>query len=145
MIKFPRHLLAASRFMILALVAASLTACGESKAPVGDTSGKPLNVLFILSDDQAPDTIAAHGNQAISTPALDGLAETGTSFRYVFSQGSWSGAVCAPSRRMINTGRHLFHTGMDPRKDQQQDYPVMGETFRGAGSQGSAAGLPGHG
>jgi arylsulfatase A-like enzyme len=133
MIIFPEYTVATSRFTILALVAVVLTACGESEVPVGDNSAKPLNVLFILSDDQAPDTIAAHGNQAISTPTLDGLAESGMSFQYVFSQGSWSGAVCAPSRRMINTGRHLFHTGMDPRKDQQQEYPAMGETFRSAG------------
>jgi arylsulfatase A-like enzyme len=133
MSKSPRHRVAASRYIILAFAVALLSACGEGTTDAGDKTGKPLNVLFVLSDDQAPDTIAAHGNQAISTPTLDTLAESGMSFRYVFNQGSWSGAVCAPSRRMINTGRHLFHTGMDPRRDQQQDYPVMGETFRSAG------------
>jgi arylsulfatase A-like enzyme len=133
MSKSPRHRVAASRYIILAFAAALLNACGEGTTDVGDKAGKPLNVLFVLSDDQAPDTIAAHGNQAVSTPTLDTLAGSGMSFMYVFNQGSWSGAVCAPSRRMINTGRHLFHTGMDPRRDQQQDYPVMGETFRSAG------------
>ena len=133
MINFPRYSLAISRFMILAFAAVFLSACGKDTGPVPDQAGKPLNVLFILSDDQAPGTIAAQGGQAISTPALDRLTENGMSFQYVFNQGSWSGAVCAPSRRMINTGRHLFHTGMDPRKDHQQDYPVMGETFRSAG------------
>jgi arylsulfatase A-like enzyme len=133
MSKSPRHRVAASRYIILAFAAALLNACGEGTTDVGDKAGKPLNVLFVVSDDQAPDTIAAHGNQAVSTPTLDTLAGSGMSFMYVFNQGSWSGAVCAPSRRMINTGRHLFHTGMDPRRDQQQDYPVMGETFRSAG------------
>ena len=72
---------------------------------------EPLNILFILTDDQAADTIAAHGNERISTPSIDRLADSGMSFTHVFNQGSWSGAVCAPSRRMINTGRHIYRTG----------------------------------
>jgi len=96
-------------------------------------SEEPLNVLFILTDDQAPYTVSAHGYDQISTPAIDSLAEKGMSFNFVFNQGSWSGAVCAPSRRMINTGRHLYHTGMDPRKKHKADYPTFGESFRAAG------------
>lgn len=34
---------------------------------------------------------------------------------------------------MINTGRDLFHTGMDPRKGEQRAYLYFGETFRAAG------------
>jgi len=116
----------------------SLTACTDSaQTPTKQsTAGSPdklLNVLFILTDDQAPYTVHANGDEQISTPAMDKLAEQGMSFTYVFNQGSWSGAVCAPSRRMINTGRHLYHTGMDPRRDQRQDYPVFGESFKNAG------------
>ncbi|MCP4047436.1 MAG: sulfatase-like hydrolase/transferase, partial [Gammaproteobacteria bacterium] len=79
----------------------------------------PLNILFILTDDQATDTISAHGNERISTPSIDRLADSGISFTHVFNQGSWSGAVCAPSRRMINTGRHIYRTGMGPKDDKQ--------------------------
>jgi arylsulfatase A-like enzyme len=121
------------RTLALVAFAISAGACSDRSADIAESSDKPLNVLFILSDDQAPDTIQAHGNPDISTPSMDTLAEGGMSFTYVFNQGSWSGAVCAPSRRMINTGRHLYHTGMDPRRDEQQDYPVMGESFRAAG------------
>lgn len=119
--------------LLLIAVSTGLGACAREGVEGPTDPAGPPNVLFILSDDQAPNTIAAHGNEHIRTPNLDALAETGMSFNNVFSQGSWSGAVCAPSRRMINTGRHLFHTGMDPRRDQQADYPVMGETFRQAG------------
>jgi arylsulfatase A-like enzyme len=97
----------------------------------------PLNILFILTDDQASDTIAAHGNEHISTPSIDRLADSGMSFTHVFNQGSWSGAVCAPSRRMINTGRHIYRTGMGPKDDKQgadaSDYKLFGEAFRDAG------------
>ena len=101
--------------------------------PLQAQSEEPLNVLFILTDDQAPYTVSAHGYDQISTPAIDSLAESGMSFNFVFNQGSWSGAVCAPSRRMINTGRHLYHTGMDPRKKHKADYTTFGESFRAAG------------
>jgi arylsulfatase A-like enzyme len=112
----------------------SLSACDAPEATSMSEAGEePLNILFILTDDQAPYTVAAHGYEGISTPVVDSLAESGMSFEYVFNQGSWSGAVCAPSRRMINTGRHLYHTGMDPRKEHQADYPTFGESFRAAG------------
>lgn len=98
---------------------------------------KPLNILFILTDDQATDTIGAHGNERIATPSIDRLADAGMSFTHVFNQGSWSGAVCAPSRRMINTGRYLYHTGMGPQEDKQGadagNYKLFGEVFREAG------------
>ena len=112
-----------------------LAACDSQKgaAPETERAEQPLNVLFLLTDDQAPYTVAAHGYDGISTPVVDSLAESGMSFTYVFNQGSWSGAVCAPSRRMINTGRHLFHTGLDPRKPHQADYPTFGETFLAEG------------
>jgi arylsulfatase A-like enzyme len=106
---------------------------------VGSAQGgeKPLNILFILTDDQAADTISAFGNERISTPGIDRLADAGMSFTHVFNQGSWSGAVCAPSRRMINTGRHLYHTGMGPKDDKQgadaKDYKMFGEAFKDAG------------
>ncbi|WNC72815.1 sulfatase-like hydrolase/transferase [Thalassotalea psychrophila] len=100
-------------------------------------SDKPLNVLFILTDDQAIDTIGAHGNNRISTPNINSLAKKGMSFTHVFNQGSWSPAVCAPSRRMINSGRHIFHTGMGPNNHKQgndaKDFKMFGETFKEAG------------
>lgn len=119
--------------LVLALVLGTmLSACTELTGSES-VSDKPINVLLIISDDQAPDTIRALGNEAISTPSIDSLVSDGMSFNYVFNQGSWSGAVCAPSRRMINTGRHLYRTGMDPRIEHKRDYPVIGETFRSAG------------
>lgn len=95
------------------------------------------NILFILTDDQTVDTIGRLGNDAIKTPNIDRLAEQGISFSHAYNQGSWSGAVCAASRRMINTGRHLFHTGMADTKDgkHQQSYPLMGEVLQENGYQ----------
>ena len=63
------------------------------------------NVLFLFADDQRPDTIAAYGNEFIQTPNLDRLASTGFNFRQNYCMGSTHGAVCQPSRAMLNSGR----------------------------------------
>ena len=34
------------------------------------------NILFLLSDDQRPDTIAALGNEIIQTPHIDSLVKS---------------------------------------------------------------------
>jgi len=77
-------------------------AAAETKVP------RP-NILFIFSDDHRPDCIGALDNPHIRTPTLDKLAERGTCFRRAYVMGSMEGAVCAPSRCMIQTGQSLFH------------------------------------
>src|SRR5215471_8146278 len=67
------------------------------------------NILFILADDYRPDCVRALGNRHIKTPNLDRLVQTGMSFSRTYCMGSMEGAVCLPSRCMIQTGRSLFH------------------------------------
>jgi len=66
------------------------------------------NFLFIITDDQAPNTIRALGNTEIITPNLDRLVKQGTTFTHCFNQGSWSGAVCVASRTMLITGQTVY-------------------------------------
>lgn len=87
--------------MAAALAALALGAC-RSQA---DT--RP-NFLFLFADDQRADTIAAWGNPHIRTPHLDRLVEQGFSFRANYNLGANGGAVCIPSRAMVNTGRVYF-------------------------------------
>lgn len=75
--------------------------------------GKP-NVLFILTDDQAVDTIAAAGawdaaGSSTRTPRMDSLYQNGTSFANAYNAGAWHGAVCVASRSMLHSGRFLWH------------------------------------
>ncbi|MGE4618290.1 MAG: sulfatase-like hydrolase/transferase [Planctomycetota bacterium] len=65
------------------------------------------NILWIVSDDQRADTIGALGNDEIQTPSLDRLVRQGIRFTSAYCMGSTSGAVCAPSRYMMMTGRSL--------------------------------------
>lgn len=66
------------------------------------------NILFILSDDQRFDTIAALGNSNIRTPNMDRLVNEGTTFTRAYIMGATQPAVCRPSRAMLMSGRSLF-------------------------------------
>ncbi|MEN6303622.1 MAG: sulfatase-like hydrolase/transferase [Armatimonadia bacterium] len=62
------------------------------------------NILFILSDDQRPDTVRALGNPHIHTPNLDQMAQSGVAFRQTFC----TTPICTPARAEILTGCQSF-------------------------------------
>ncbi len=100
---------------ILAIAVIAAVGCGPAQEPRLDAAQMTTrpNVLFLFADDQRADTIAAWGNPNIRTPNLDRLAAAGFSFRNNYNLGSNSGAVCVPSRAMVNTGRAYFRVPND--------------------------------
>lgn len=64
----------------------------------------PPNILFIVADDQRPDTIHALGNAVIQTPNLDRLSARGV----VFSHAHAAYPICHVSRAEILTGCCAF-------------------------------------
>lgn len=112
------------------LIALGLLPFTGQAATAGDPK-KPLNVLFVVTDDQRFDTIAALGNSEIQTPTLDKLVRRGFTFTNAFCQGSMVGAVCTPSRTMLMTGKSLFRI---PKANiKAYDGPTLGGVFRAAG------------
>jgi arylsulfatase A-like enzyme len=92
------------------------------------------NILFVFSDDQRWDTIAALGNAEINTPNLDRLVERGFHFTNAYCMGSMIGAVCLPSRTMLITGRSLWHIPEDPRSTERPSgIPLLPLALRDAG------------
>jgi len=67
------------------------------------------NVLFILADDQRADALGCSGNPFIKTPNIDRLAETGLHFSNAYIMGGHHGAISAPSRAMLLSGKYLFN------------------------------------
>ena len=68
------------------------------------------NILFILVDDQSPFDLKVYNPKSIQeTPTIDRLASEGMVFDGAYHMGSFSGAVCTPSRYMIMTGRTVWH------------------------------------
>ena len=70
--------------------------------------GRP-NVLLILADDQRADALGCSGNSYIQTPNIDSLAKTGIRFTNAYVMGGHHGAISAPSRAMLLSGKHLFN------------------------------------
>ena len=77
-----------------ALGAAS--ACGPALL-----SKRPTNVVFVLTDDQAPRTLGVYGNHEIRTPVCDRLATEGALLTRAFC----TTPVCSPSRATLLTGQ----------------------------------------
>ena len=67
------------------------------------------NILFIFADDQRADAIGISGNQHIKTPNIDTLAKNGIFFKNAYVMGGHHGAICAPSRAMLLSGKSLFN------------------------------------
>lgn len=86
---------------------AALLCLGAAHGSAGPRQDRP-NILFLFTDDQRADTIAALGNRHIQTPNLDRLARQGFHFRNAYCLGANMGAVCTPSRNMLLSGRAYF-------------------------------------
>src|SRR5262252_7659456 len=110
---------------VLATTALAVLLAGKVWA--ADAPPRP-NVLFLFSDDQRADSIAALGNPHIKTPNLDRLVREGTAFTRAYCMGARQGAVCVPSRAMLMSGRTLFRIHPD-----LQCVPTWPEAFAQAG------------
>lgn len=87
----------------------------EPRTSMGN--GQP-NILWVLTDDQRVDSIAAFNQMIRGTrdaplgpvlsPNVDRLAQMGTTFINTFNQNPG----CAPSRTLMHTGRYSHRTGV---------------------------------
>ena len=67
------------------------------------------NILLIFTDDQRADALGVASNPHIKTPNIDNLAKSGIFFQNSYVMGGHHGAICAPSRAMLLSGKSLFH------------------------------------
>lgn len=97
----------AERRRLLRLGGAAMagTLLGPSAAAVG--KARP-NVLFLMTDQQHIDTIAAAGCGHVHTPNMDRLVKAGTRFDTSYS----TNPVCSPARSSMLTGRPSSETGV---------------------------------
>lgn len=66
------------------------------------------NILFVMTDQQRFDTIAALGNSSIRTPNMDRLVRRGVNFTNAYS----TCPVCMPARYTIRSGSEPTRTGL---------------------------------
>ncbi len=88
----------------LCLVAALNVGVGSTAALSAD---KPMNVIFILTDDQRYDEMGFM-NPILETPNMDRLAAEGVHFKNAFVTTS----LCSPSRASILTGQYMHNHGV---------------------------------
>ena len=70
---------------------------------------KTPNILIIFADDQRADALSIAQNPNIKTPNIDDIAKNGVLFENCYVMGGHHGAICAPSRAMLLSGKSLFH------------------------------------
>ena len=98
---------------------------------------RPPNLLFIHTDQQHFETIRALGCEWISTPNLDRLSRSGTSFDLSYS----ANPVCCPARSCWYTGRTSSETRVvENARPIRADLPDSGQWFRANGYETVYAG-----
>lgn len=94
------------RRSILSLFGAiALILCAALPGPGGAAAARRPNVIFILADDLGYGDLGVYGQQLIRTPNLDRMAAEGMRFTQFYAGAT----VCAPSRAVLMTGRHMGH------------------------------------
>tara|TARA_B110000467_G_scaffold155047_1_gene166931 strand:- start:2389 stop:2877 length:489 start_codon:yes stop_codon:yes gene_type:complete len=109
------------RSYLVAAIAAILHLLPQTSA--ANNSDRP-NILFIIADDQSPFDLKTYDpNSSLETPTINRLSAEGMTFDAAHHMGSFSGAVCMPSRHMVMTGRTLWHL---PKRADRKTKKVKG-------------------
>ena len=117
---------------LLPFLALALSLCG-----LDAVAGERPNILFVLTDDQAPWALGASGNEQALTPNMDRLAREGTRLSRCFTPTP----VCSPSRASLMSSRYgselgivdWIHPGREPELGLDPESVCWPELLRRAG------------
>ena len=88
---------------------------------------KPVNIIFLMTDDQASYSLGCYGNPDVKTPNIDQLARQGM----MFDRHYTTTAICMGSRATVMTGLYEYRHGCNfdrgPLAEEfwQQSYPNL--------------------
>jgi arylsulfatase A-like enzyme len=111
--KMKKRIMAA---LVLPAISLSAVHAAESSRP---------NIVLLMADDLRPDCLGTLGHPVVKTPNIDELVRNGLIFRNAYVLGSHSGAVCMPSRTMIQTGMSY--------QRKERTTPTLAQTIKAAG------------
>ncbi|MBL8192123.1 MAG: arylsulfatase, partial [Acidobacteria bacterium] len=120
------------------LLWALLFGAAPFRFPLAQRVDKP-NVIFILADDLGYGDLGSYGQKLIHTPNLDRLAVEGKRFTQFYAGST----VCAPSRAVLMTGKHMGHVSVRGNagagnmgiQTLPKDERTLAEVFKAAGYQ----------
>jgi arylsulfatase A-like enzyme len=111
-------------------IAVFLLGCAAALASASANDTRPLNLVFILTDNQGAWTLGCYGNPDIRTPHIDRLAKEGVRFTRAFA----SNPVCSPTRATYLTGlmpsQHGVHSYLGGERPNAQTGPDAYCTIR---------------
>lgn len=104
-----------------AICTGTLPSCVEKE----NKSDKPMNILYIMTDDHSYQTISAYDKRYIETPNIDRIANEGV----IFSNSFVANSISGPSRACLLTGKHSHKNGFIDNAHkfdgEQQTFPKL--------------------
>lgn len=119
-------------------------ALGAVPVAHGASPARGPNIIYVLADDLGYAELGCYGQERIRTPRIDRLAAQGMRLTQHYA----GAPVCAPSRCVLMTGKHLGHAHVrdnrEVRPEGQQPIPgeetTVAEVLKGAGYATAAIG-----
>ncbi len=106
----------------------ALSSCATKTVAQDDS--KPLNIIYIMTDDHTRQMMSSYDQRHIQTPNLDRIANEGVIFSNAFVANSISG----PSRACLLTGKHSHKNGkLDNFTQFDGSQQTVQELLQGAG------------
>ena len=88
-----------ARFLLTVVVAVLLCSTAHAEKP---------NIIFVLADDLGYGDLSCYGQSTLKTPNIDRMAAEGMRFTQHYAGST----VCAPSRCVLMTGKHIGHASV---------------------------------
>lgn len=79
---------------------------------------KSPNIIIIISDDHAYQTISAYGSRYAKTPQIDRIANEGAIFNHSYVNNS----ICGPARATLLTGKYSHKNGFKDNETSEFDF-----------------------
>jgi len=121
---------------LTSLTLAILLSAPQAALYAAPSAKRPVNLLFIMTDQQRWDAMSCAGNPVIKTPNMDRLAREGARFSSFYS----SCPVCVPARSVILTGHSIESNRVlnnaDADKTDAPPFPSFDQILLRAGYRG---------
>tara|TARA_B100000941_G_scaffold281073_1_gene248136 strand:- start:2285 stop:3706 length:1422 start_codon:yes stop_codon:yes gene_type:complete len=107
---------------------------------VNPRSGRPPNIVLIVADDLGYGDLGCFGQKVLRTPRLDAMAAQGMRLTQFYAGST----VCAPSRSVLMTGRHMGRTVVRGNSTKpivlREHHPTVASVLKKAGYRTACVG-----